>query len=73
MQSHSSVEYLFLYVSSFLMCVCHRREWQQKVLKEELARMAQKERETAREDLTKVLTRERLHTRQEAEKAKKLV
>ncbi|XP_056897572.1 MICOS complex subunit mic25a-like isoform X1 [Takifugu flavidus] len=47
-------------------------EWQQKILKEELARMAQKEREAAREDMTKVLTRERLHTRQEAEKAKKL-
>lgn len=55
------------------MCVCHRHEWQQEILKEELARMAQKEREAAREDMTKVLTRERLHTRQEAEKAKKLV
>lgn len=57
----------------FDVCVCHRHEWQQKVLREEMARMAQKEREATREDMTKVLTRERLHTRQEAEKAKKLV
>lgn len=35
--------------------------------------MAQRESEAAREDKTKVLTRERLHARQEAEKAKKLV
>lgn len=54
-------------------CVCYRHEWKQKLLKEELARMAQKEQEAVREDMTKVLTQERLHARQETEKAKKLV
>lgn len=69
----NSIKRLFLQVRSFLMYVCYRHEWQQKILKEELARMAQKGTEVAREDVTKVLTRERLHARQEAEKAKKLV
>nr|XP_046251856.1 MICOS complex subunit mic25a-like isoform X3 [Scatophagus argus] len=45
-----------------------RYERQQKILKEELAKVAQRESEAAREEMT----RERLHMRQEAEKAKQL-
>lgn len=49
-----------------------RYERQQAILKEELAKVAQRERDAAREELTKAMTRERQHTRQEAEKAKQL-
>lgn len=49
-----------------------RHEHQQKILKEELAKMAQRERDAAREEMTKAMSRERLHTRQEAEKTKQL-
>lgn len=49
--------------------VCYRYEQQQTKLKEELAKVAQRE----SEDMTKAMTRERLHTRQQAEKAKQLV
>lgn len=55
------------------MYVSYRHEWKEKILKEELAKMAQKGSEVAREDMTRVLTQERMHARQEAEKAKKLV
>lgn len=58
-----------------LVYVCYRYERQQTILKEELAKVAQREREseTSREEMTKAMTRERLHTRKEAEKAKQLV
>ncbi|XP_037540314.1 MICOS complex subunit mic25a [Nematolebias whitei] len=49
-----------------------RFEHQQTLLKDELAKMAQRERETAREDRTKAMSREREHARQEAEKTKEL-
>ncbi|XP_028439010.1 MICOS complex subunit mic25a [Perca flavescens] len=49
-----------------------RYERQQAVLKEELAKVAQREREAAREEMTKAVTRERQHKRQEAENAKQL-
>ncbi|KAM3618148.1 uncharacterized protein V6R79_016234 [Siganus canaliculatus] len=49
-----------------------RYERQQKVLKEELAQQARSEREAAKEDKLQALSRERQHTRQEAEKAKQL-
>uniref|UniRef100_A0A7N6A6W7 MICOS complex subunit MIC25 n=1 Tax=Anabas testudineus TaxID=64144 RepID=A0A7N6A6W7_ANATE len=45
-----------------------RYEWQQAVLKEELAKVAQRE----REEMTKAMTREKQHTREEAEKTKQL-
>ncbi|XP_041801602.1 MICOS complex subunit mic25a isoform X2 [Chelmon rostratus] len=48
-----------------------RYERQQTILKEELAKMAQRESDAARE-MTKAMSRERLHTRQEAKKAKQL-
>lgn len=56
-----------------LVYVCYRYERQQTILKEELAKVAQRESETSREEMTKAMTRERLHTRKEAEKAKQLV
>lgn len=43
------------------------------MLKEELAKIAQRDREAAREEMTKAMTRERHNTRQEAEKTKQLV
>ncbi|XP_074498985.1 MICOS complex subunit mic25a-like isoform X2 [Sebastes fasciatus] len=49
-----------------------RYERQQTILKEELAKVAQREKEAAREEMTKAMTRERQHKRQEAENAKKL-
>lgn len=56
-----------------LVYVCYRYEWQQTILKEELAKVPQRESETSREEITKAMTRERLHTHKEAEKAKQLV
>lgn len=53
--------------------MCLRFEHQQTIVKDELAKMAQRERETAREEVTKAMSRERQHARQEAEKAKELV
>lgn len=50
-----------------------RYEQKQKILKEELAKVAQKEREAAIQEITKAMNRERQHTRQEAEKTKQLV
>ncbi|KAM9343211.1 MICOS complex subunit mic25a-like [Pholidichthys leucotaenia] len=50
-----------------------RYERQQKILKEELAKMAEQEREAAREEVTKAMSRERENARQEAEKTKQLV
>lgn len=52
-----------------LVCVCYRYEQHQTKLKEELAKVAQRE----SEEMTKAMTRERLNTRQQAEKAKQLV
>ncbi|XP_044068183.1 MICOS complex subunit mic25a-like isoform X2 [Siniperca chuatsi] len=49
-----------------------RYELQQKILKEELAKVAQREREAAREEMTKAMSQERQHIHQEAEKAKQL-
>ncbi|XP_076596215.1 MICOS complex subunit mic25a-like isoform X2 [Chaetodon auriga] len=49
-----------------------RYEHQQKILKEELAKMAQRESDAGREEMTKAMSRERLHTRQEAEKTRQL-
>ncbi|XP_039657419.1 MICOS complex subunit mic25a isoform X2 [Perca fluviatilis] len=49
-----------------------RYERQQAVLKEELAKVAQREREAAREEMTKAVTQERQHKRQEAKNAKQL-
>ncbi|XP_013870810.1 MICOS complex subunit mic25a isoform X2 [Austrofundulus limnaeus] len=49
-----------------------RFERQQTIVKDELAKMAQREIETAREEVTKAMSRERQHARQEAEKAKQL-
>ncbi|XP_034028091.1 MICOS complex subunit mic25a [Thalassophryne amazonica] len=49
-----------------------RYERQQAILKEELAKMAQRESERAREDTIKAFARERQHTRQEAEKLEQL-
>ncbi|XP_041859581.1 MICOS complex subunit mic25a isoform X2 [Melanotaenia boesemani] len=49
-----------------------RFERQQSILKDELAKMAQKEKEAAREEMVKAMTRERQHTLQEAEKTKQL-
>lgn len=49
-----------------------RYERQQTMLKEELAKVAQRESEATREEITKAVTRERQHTRLEAEKAKEL-
>ncbi|XP_037628542.1 MICOS complex subunit mic25a isoform X1 [Sebastes umbrosus] len=49
-----------------------RYERQQTILKEELAKVAQREKEAAREEMTKAMTRERQHKRQETENAKKL-
>ncbi|XP_061592792.1 MICOS complex subunit mic25a isoform X2 [Cololabis saira] len=48
-----------------------RFERQQALLKEELAKVAQKEREAAKEELARAMSEER-HVRQEAEKAKQL-
>ncbi|XP_069550202.1 MICOS complex subunit mic25a isoform X1 [Brachyistius frenatus] len=49
-----------------------RYERQQTILKDELSKVAQKEKEAVRENMTKTLSRERQHTRQEAWKAKEL-
>ncbi|XP_018530833.1 MICOS complex subunit mic25a isoform X2 [Lates calcarifer] len=49
-----------------------RYEQQQTILKEELAKVAQREREAAMQEMTKAKTRERHHTRLEAERAKQL-
>ncbi|XP_032377075.1 MICOS complex subunit mic25a isoform X3 [Etheostoma spectabile] len=49
-----------------------RYERQQAVLKEELAKVAQRERAAAREEMTKAMTQERQHIRQEAENTKQL-
>ncbi|XP_070696045.1 MICOS complex subunit mic25a [Pempheris klunzingeri] len=49
-----------------------RYERQQTILKEELAKVAQRESEAAREERIKAMSRERQHTRQEAGKAKEL-
>lgn len=43
------------------------------ILKDELAKMAEREREAAREELVKTMSRERQQARKEAEKAKELV
>lgn len=67
---------LWIYVDKLLCLikyVCFRYEHQQAMLKEELAKIAQRDREAAREEMTKAMTRERQHTRQEAEKTKQLV
>uniref|UniRef100_A0A3B5KWQ4 CHCH domain-containing protein n=1 Tax=Xiphophorus couchianus TaxID=32473 RepID=A0A3B5KWQ4_9TELE len=45
---------------------------QQTILKDELAKMAEREREAAREELVKTMSRERQQARKEAEKAKEL-
>ena len=50
-----------------------RFERQQAILKDELAKIAQREREAAKEELAKAMSRERQHKRQEAEKTKQLV
>ncbi|KAG7239843.1 hypothetical protein INR49_030556 [Caranx melampygus] len=50
-----------------------RYEQKQKILKEELAKVAQREREAAIQEITKAMNQERQHTRQEAEKTKQLV
>lgn len=49
-----------------------RFERQQSILKDELSKMSQKEKEAAREEMVKAMTRERQHTLQEAEKTKQL-
>ncbi|XP_070401080.1 MICOS complex subunit mic25a isoform X1 [Nothobranchius furzeri] len=49
-----------------------RSEHQQTILKDELAKMAQREPEATREEVTKAMSRERQRTLQEAEKAKQL-
>ncbi|KAG7519688.1 hypothetical protein JOB18_014149 [Solea senegalensis] len=49
-----------------------RYEQKQTILKEELAKAAQREREAAIKEVTKAMSREKQHTRLEAEKAKEL-
>uniref|UniRef100_A0A1A8CHP5 Coiled-coil-helix-coiled-coil-helix domain containing 6a n=1 Tax=Nothobranchius kadleci TaxID=1051664 RepID=A0A1A8CHP5_NOTKA len=49
-----------------------RSEHQQTILKDELAKMAQREPEATREEVIKAMSRERQRTLQEAEKAKQL-
>ncbi|XP_040009775.1 MICOS complex subunit mic25a-like isoform X2 [Xiphias gladius] len=52
-----------------------QRKYEQKqtIIKEELARVAQREKEAAMQEMSKAMSRERQHTRQDAEKAKQLV
>ncbi|XP_039460322.1 MICOS complex subunit mic25a-like isoform X2 [Oreochromis aureus] len=50
-----------------------RYEHQQKILKEEWAKMAQREMEAAKEEMAKATSRERQQTRLEAERTKQLV
>ncbi|XP_039869635.1 MICOS complex subunit mic25a isoform X1 [Simochromis diagramma] len=50
-----------------------RYEQQQKLLKEEWAKMAQREMEAAKEEMAKAMSRERQQTRLEAERTKQLV
>lgn len=50
-----------------------RYEQQQKLLKEEWAKMAQREMEAAKEEMAKATSRERQQTRLEAERTKQLV
>ncbi|XP_040914229.1 MICOS complex subunit mic25a-like isoform X2 [Toxotes jaculatrix] len=49
-----------------------RYEQQQAIFKEELAKVAQREREAAMQEMIKTMSRERQHTHQEAEKFKQL-
>uniref|UniRef100_A0A3B3VJ02 Coiled-coil-helix-coiled-coil-helix domain containing 6a n=1 Tax=Poecilia latipinna TaxID=48699 RepID=A0A3B3VJ02_9TELE len=49
-----------------------RYELQQTILKDRLAKMAEREREAVREELVKTMSRERQQARKEAEKAKEL-
>ncbi|XP_007573103.1 MICOS complex subunit mic25a-like isoform X2 [Poecilia formosa] len=49
-----------------------RYEQQQTILKDRLAKMAEREREAVREELVKTMSRERQQARKEAEKAKEL-
>ncbi|XP_071331609.1 MICOS complex subunit mic25a-like isoform X2 [Trachinotus anak] len=49
-----------------------RYEQKQRILKEEWAKLAQREREAALQEMTNTMSRERQHTRQEAEKTKQL-
>lgn len=53
--------------------MCYRYEQKQRIIKEELAKVAEREREAAIQDITKAMSRERQQTRQEAEKTKQLV
>lgn len=56
------------------LCLCYcRAEQQHTIAQEELSKVARKEREAARVDLSRALSRERQHTQQESEKAKLLV
>ncbi|XP_051517699.1 MICOS complex subunit mic25a-like isoform X2 [Myxocyprinus asiaticus] len=49
-----------------------RYEQQQAIIQEELARIAQKEREAVRQDITRTVLREKVQTKLESEKAKQL-
>ncbi|XP_047449577.1 MICOS complex subunit mic25a isoform X2 [Mugil cephalus] len=51
----------------------NRSEQQQTILKDKLAKVAQREREEARQEITKAMIRERQRARQDAEKTKQLV
>ncbi|KTG39058.1 hypothetical protein cypCar_00002596 [Cyprinus carpio] len=52
---------------------CLQYEQQQAIIQEELAHIARREREAARQDITRAVQRERVQTRQESEKTKQLV
>ena len=56
-----------------LVYVCYRYERKQTLMKEELAKVVQRESETMREELAKARTWERVQTCHDAQKAKRLV
>uniref|UniRef100_A0A4W6CXQ4 Coiled-coil-helix-coiled-coil-helix domain containing 6a n=1 Tax=Lates calcarifer TaxID=8187 RepID=A0A4W6CXQ4_LATCA len=71
-QNPMATSYEYKHHILFVWYMCFRYEQQQTILKEELAKVAQREREAAMQEMTKAKTRERHHTRLEAERAKQL-